>query len=213
MCWWLGISTTPEMALNMCESQKGGFWLANLERMCRSRAGKGRQGQEGCPWLGKKGRLRSFYLCVFCCVVCCVLVFPPQHRLQPLACKQTVKKKYLLPSAWILPEMWVGDVGDEISSSLLRPVSAADFEQHWVMAKDIRNSLEPKKPLPASQRGFPATSLMCSASGIQWLAQIYLFVLFTSVLSGKDLSVSPPMAQAFLSAPAKSKGHWFCQPL
>lgn len=72
--------------------------------------------------------------------------------------------------------MWARD---EISLVLAEAcLSAADVEQHWVMVKDIINSPRPKKLLPASQRGFPTTSLMHSTSGIQWLAQLYLFVCF-----------------------------------
>lgn len=127
---------------------------------------------------GKKEHLRSLYLCVSCCVVRLSPVFPPQHRLQPLACKPVRKKdaSSQVPGFCLKCEREMQEM--KSPPSLPRPVSAADFEQHWVTAKDIRNSLKPKKPLPASQRGFPATSLVCSASGIQWLAQIYLFICF-----------------------------------
>lgn len=140
----------------------------------------------------------------------CLLVFPPQHRLQPLVCKQTVRKKNTssqVPGFCLKCEQEMQEM--KSPPSLLRPVSAADFEQHWVMAKDIMNSLKPKKPLPASQRGFPATSFMCSASGIQGLAQIHLFICFIHLcfVWKRLIRFSSRGSQVFLSAPAKSKGH------
>lgn len=96
--------------------------------------GQGREGQgrqEGCPWLGKKGTYGHFISVFFALLSACLLIFPPQDRLQPLACKQTVRNKDTssqVPGFCLKCEQEMQEM--KSPSSLLRPVSAADFEQH-----------------------------------------------------------------------------------
>lgn len=95
--------------------------------------GSGREGQARArrmPMAGKKEHLRSLYLCVSCCVVRLSPVFPPQHRLQPLACKPVRKKdaSSQVPGFCLKCEREMQEM--KSPPSLPRPVSAADFEQH-----------------------------------------------------------------------------------
>lgn len=73
--------------------------------------------------------------------------------------------------------------------------------------KDAINSLRPKKPLPASQRGFP--SHLTPAQHLWHLVAcpaLFIYLLFSPLFClEKDSSISPPMTQVFLSAPAKSQ--------
>lgn len=140
----------------------------------------------------------------------CLLVFPLQHRLQPLACKQMSRKKSS-PKCQILAEMWARD---EISLVLAEAcLSAADVERHWVTVKDNINSPRPKKPLPAPKRGFPATSLIRSTSGIRWFAQLYLFICFIHLCFVWKRLIYFSSRGSGLSVPAKSQSHVFWVPL
>lgn len=72
---------------HVCHRKKSFGW--EIWKGCAG-VGQGRAGQAGrVPVAGKKGHLQALYLCVFDLLSACLLVFPPQDRLQPLACKQS----------------------------------------------------------------------------------------------------------------------------